>query len=133
MKKNLITLFALLSLLSVSCQKEDFTEVTPATVGEATNYSLYYTVDGTTHHATFGTNDERFVFIHQLVALTREGHHVVIRNHIARTIATKEKVVFTTSSETEASTWAEKMVKQGYEVEIIHDKENGVYLCTATK
>lgn len=134
MRKHFITLFALLSMMAVSCQKENFTDVVPATAGETAAYSLCYTVDGTTHHATFHTKAERLAFIRQLVALTREGHNVVIGNGNTSSINfTKEKVTFTTASQEEAASWAAEMVEQGYEVTIIHDKENGVYICIAIR
>jgi hypothetical protein len=134
MKKKLITLFALLSMMAVSCQKENFTDVEPATAGETAAYSLCYKVDGVTYHATFQTKAERLAFIRQLVALTREGHRVVIGNSNTTSInSTKEKVTFTTSSLDEATAWASEMEEQGYEVEFYYDKEKGVYVCIAIK
>lgn len=134
MKKKIITLFALLSLMAVSCQKENISEMEPATIGETAAYTLCYTIDGVAHRASFKTSDERLAFIRQLVALTCEGHHVFIGDgNATSTCLTKEKVTFTTPSRDEAASWAAEMVEQGYDVEIIHDKENGVYICIATK
>ena len=134
MRKHFVTLFALLSMMAVSCQKENFTEMEPATVGETAAYSLCYTVDGNTHYATFQSKAERLAFIRQLVALTREGHSVRIGNSNTTGVnSTKEKLTFTTTSSDEASAWAEEMAGKGYVVEISFDEETGVYTCTAIK
>lgn len=132
MKKTYITLFALLSMMAFSCQKENFTEVQPAAASEASAYTLRYTVDGTTYHATFQTNAERLSFIRHLVALAREGHSVRIGN-TAGINASKEVVTFTTTSSDEAASWAADMESQGYVVDITYDKKKGIYICTATR
>lgn len=134
MKKHYLTLFTLLSMMAVSCQKENFTEMEPATVGETAAYSLCYTVDGSTHYATFQSMAERLAFIRQLVALTREGHSIRIGNSNTTSVNfTKEVVTFTTPSEEEAAAWAAEMTAQGYDVDVQYDKKEGVYICTATK
>ena len=134
MKRRLITIFALLSMMAVSCQKENFMGVDHTNVSETAAYSLCYKVDGVTHHATFQTKAERLAFIHQLVAMTREGHNVVISNGSTFGInATKETVTFTTPSEEEAANWCASMVEQGYDVSMYYDKKQGIFVCIATR
>lgn len=134
MKKNYLAVFALLSMMAVSCQKENFTELEPTVVGESAVYTLSYTIDGVSQHATFNSKAERLAFIRQLVALTREGHNVSLGNgNIVSTNATKEKLTFTTTSEEEAANWAASMMEQGYEVDVQFDKETGEYICVAIK
>ena len=78
MKKNFITLFALLSMMAVSCQKENFTELVPMDASDVTNFSLSYTIDGASHHTVFHSNAERLAFIRRLVALAGEGVRVTL-------------------------------------------------------
>lgn len=134
MKRKLITIFALLSMIAVSCQKENFTDVEPATAGETAAYSLCYKVDGIIYHATFQTKAERLAFIRQLVALTREGHNVVIgSSNTASVNSTKDVVTFTTPSADEAAAWAAEMEEQGYKVDIQFNEKEGIFICTAIK
>ena len=134
MKKNFITLFALLSMMAVSCQKENFTELVPMDASDVTNFSLSYTIDGASHHTVFHSNAERLAFIRRLVALAGEGYNISIADgNTTITRTSKEKVTFTTTSPDEAASWADKMIQQGYEVEIIFDEETGTYTCIAVK
>lgn len=137
MKKNFITiaLFAVLSTLAVSCQKENIM-ATPSIMAEkGTVYSVTYSVDGMTYHLTLVGEDAWHAFLHHMMALAKEGHEVSFRNENAssRVISPKDVVTFTTTIETEASAWAEAMAGQGYEVTIKYDKDSGVYTCTAIK
>lgn len=53
MKKYYITIFALLSMMAVSCQKENFSEVNQVVSSDTAAYSVRYTIDGVSHYATF--------------------------------------------------------------------------------
>ncbi len=132
MKKHFVTLFALLSMMAVSCQKENTTEMEPTTIGESVVYTLSYTIDGASRHITFHSKAERLAFIRQLMAFTREGHTVSIGT-TTTTNAAKEKVTFTTPSLDEATAWVAEMEEQGYVVTFYYDKEKGVYVCIAIK
>ena len=122
-----------MSILAVSCQKEEYTEV-DAITDDVAVYTLNYSIDGATYHATFKNQTDRLAFIRHLVALAREGHHVSIADsNTLVTNTSKEKVTYTTNSSSDAAAWAEKMVLQGYEVEIFFDDATGIYTCIATK
>jgi hypothetical protein len=56
MKKQFVTVFALLSMMAVSCHKENFTEFEPTVVGESAVYTLSYAIDGVSQHAQFDSN-----------------------------------------------------------------------------
>ena len=137
MKKQLITiaLFAVLGSLAVSCQKDNFMNETTVVTEKSAVYSVTYSVDGVTHHLTLVGEDAWHSFLHHMLALAKEGHEVSFRNENASShaISPKDVVTFTTTSGTEAMTWAEVMTGQGYEVTIKYDKDSGVYTCTAIK
>lgn len=134
MKKSYVTLFALLSMMAVSCQKENFSDVTPLAANEVAEYSLRYSIDGNSYHALFHNQAERLAFIRQLMALAREGHHVSIADsNTSITSEIKEVVTFTTSSADEAAAWTYEMTLQGYKVDVQYDEKEGVYICTAIR
>lgn len=59
MKKTITTiaLFAVLSILAVSCQKEPFSEQTPVVAENSIVYKVTYTIDGKTHMITLVGED----------------------------------------------------------------------------
>ena len=72
-------------------------------------------------------------FLHNMLALAKEGYRVRIRQTTAAIGMSKEIVTFTTTNEAEAHAWSKQMIKQGYEVDITYDAKTGIYTCIAIK
>lgn len=135
MKKQFISvaLFAVLATMAVSCQKENLVEPLSATAEVGTVRTVLYTVDGIEHAVTLHGDDAWNTFVNNMLALTKQGHEIIIINENARVqrSLTKETLTFETTSESEANAWAREKADQGYIVTIKCDK--GLYTCVAVK
>ena len=78
MKQNYktIALFLGLSLVAVSCQKENVVEIASNVESTEAYISVTYFVDGIAMHATFNDESSWQEFLHQMFALAEEGHRV---------------------------------------------------------
>ena len=135
MKKMFITvaLFAVLGTLATSCQKETLTELSPVTA-QAETYLITYSVDGVSMQTRLNGDEALRAFLHRLTALARQGHRVTVRNENTFSQAsTKEVITYHTTSEDDANEWAEKMVRDGYDVTITYDDKTGEFICIAIK
>lgn len=141
MKKNIITvaLFAVLTSLAVSCQKEETniaTATSPAVIADNdTVRSVVYTIDGVSHRLTLLGDEAWHDFLSRLFALAEEGHSVTFFNEEAasRVIPSKEVLTHTTTNKAEAYQWAEHKGNEGYTVTIVFDEKTGIYTCYAYK
>lgn len=139
MKKHVISvaLLAVLATMAVSCQKENVTDFASETVVSQTGtvYTVQYAVNGVLHTITISNDDEWGAFMQTVFALSREGYSVCIMdgNRQFNSFAAKETVVYTTSSETEAESWTQKKVLEGYKVTVVFDKDTGKYTCIAIR
>lgn len=134
MKKTFknVALLAALSLVAVSCQKED---VLPIIGTEQTADSIYvvYSINGEVYHATLGES-EWDAFMERMLALARDGYEVIFsKNRTSLTSQSKEKVTFVTNSKEEAYSWSSAMIDQGYTVSITYNQSTGEYTCIAIK
>lgn len=136
MKRTFKTLAAFTAILltAVSCQKEDtFTLPMDVTVVNEDTV-VHYTVNGETLSINIPNNEAWDAFMDMMLALAREGYTVSfgrgaqVGNHLS-----KETVVYTTTSESDAKGWATEMNNQGYEVTISYNSKTGIYTCTAIK
>ena len=129
-----VAIIATLGTLATSCQKEAFLEEQCYVVDMEAGYSVHYSINGTSFHATLHDEDEYNAFIAYLFGLARQGNEVTFRDdNQPSTGLTKDVVVFTTSSEEEAATWSKKMASNGYTVTISFDQQSGVFTCIAIK
>lgn len=130
-----VALFTMLGVIAVSCQKETVMEQGSTLSEPQATYKVSFSVDSKSQMVVLHDQNEVKSLLHYLTSLTREGHHVSIGQCDAteRQCLTKETVVFTTGSQTEAEGWALKMVLDGYNVDISFDENNKVYVCTAVK
>lgn len=136
MKKVVVTvaLFAVLGTLVTSCQKENITNLSPVTTQTAETYLIAYSVDGVSMQMQLNGDEELRAFLRRITALARQGHRVTVRNANALSQSlSKERVEYRTKSEDDANEWAQKMIKDGYEVAIDYDDETGEFVCTAIK
>ena len=134
MKKTFknVALLTALSLVAVSCQKED---VLPIIGTEQTADSIYvvYSINGEVYHATLGES-EWDAFMERMLALARDGYEVTFsKNRTSLTSQSKEKVTFVTNSKEEAYSWSSAMIDQGYTVSITYNQSTGEYTCIAIK
>ena len=135
MKKTFTTiaLLAVLGTMAVSCQKENIIDETFVTTEKSTVYIVSYSIDGVAHQVTLAGDDAWHDFLHRMLALAEEGHAVSFRNESAASRVASHKETVTTSSQTDAYTWSEKMANNGYTVTILYNEDEGVYICVATK
>ena len=123
----------MLGTLATSCQKETLTELSPV-AAQAETYLLTYSVDGISMQTQLNGDEELRAFLRRLTALARQGHRVTVRNANALSQSfSKERVEYRTKSEDDANEWAQKMIKDGYEVAIDYDDETGEFVCVAIK
>lgn len=139
MKKHVISvaLLAVLATMAVSCQKENVTDFASETIVSQTGtvYTVQYAVNGVLHTITISNDDEWDAFMQTVFALSREGYRVSIMdgNRQFNVFSPKETVVYTTTKETDATTWSKKKVSEGYQVTVVFNKETGEYICIATR
>ena len=138
MKKTTVKVLAMATILGLTaagCQKENVYE--PVESGqEVTKVCMMsYCVDGEWHESFVNGEEAYREFIARMVALAREGHKVNFREggKSLQSVASKERVVYTTTSEADATKWCLQMAHDGYEVTLEYDVETGVYTCTAVK
>ena len=134
--KKIVRVMALCTVLGVStisCQK-DMSEFQQMAVGNATEkYTLTYYVDGDVHHAVLSGENMLDSLLHNLFAIAKEGHRVVVSSREGNLKTTREVVVYTTHSEADARNWSRKMIAQGYSVDIEYNPRTGIYTCTAIR
>ena len=135
MKKKIIkiaSLCAVLSLTTISCQKEPMFDSTMQQTDVSIMYTIGYTINGVSHITTFNSEEAYYQFLQYLFAMAREGYTVSFRNNAQQqTSSSKERVVFTTNNESEAIAWGKKMSDAGYTVSIEYNQETGIYTCIA--
>ena len=67
--------------------------------------------------------------------MAKEGHKVSCYDESKReqTYGAKEKVTYETTDENSARKWIDKMIGEGYEVQLTYDEKTGMYTCTAER
>ena len=132
-----VALFAVLATMAVSCQKENVIDFAPeTTISEAgTVYTVQYAVNGVLHSITISNDSEWDAFMQTVFALSREGYevHIMDENRPANGLSTKETQVYTTTNESNASTWSKNKVYNGYQVTVVYNQTTGEYTCIATR
>ena len=137
MKKLIIpaTLLAMITLTTVSCQKEVLTEPTLPTVENSATRTIRYTVDGTAYRQVIHSDEDLDALMLTLFALAREGYTVRMmdENQTINENSTKETVTYTTQDKDKAIKWAKEKYNEGYNVTISFNQETGEYTCVATR
>ena len=134
MKKHFVTLFSLLGMLAVGCQKEEFADNVSAVEESQASFSLRYSLNGSSYYVSFQTEEDFNAFVEQLIALAREGYEVQMTDgRTLRAQSSKETVTYDAKTQADAEAWAEDKVKQGYTVTISYDHVNELYHCVATR
>lgn len=135
MKKHFISvaLFAVLSILAVGCQKEDFVGHTATTEEVGSVRTVLYYVNDEEHRVTLYGEDEWESFVDSMMTLAEQGYDVRIinENAAARKGGVTEVQTMTTTSQSEAKTWSMKKADEGYSVATRY--ENGQYKCVAVR
>ena len=129
------TLLAMLSLTTVSCQKEVLTEPTSSTVENSAMRTIRYTVNGTAYRQVIHSDEDLDALMFTLFALAREGYTVRMmdENQTFNENSTKETVTYTTQDKDKAIKWAKEKYNEGYNVTISFNQETGEYTCVATR
>ena len=137
MKRFLIpaTLLAMLSLTTVSCQKENLVETAIQSVENSAARTIRYTVNGTAYRQVIHSDEDLDALMLTLFALAREGYTVRVideNTNLCETCA-KEKVTYTTKNKNDAIAWSLEKINEGYDVTISFNQETGEYTCVATR
>jgi hypothetical protein len=137
MKRILIpaTILAMLSLTTVSCQKENLVETAIQSVENSGTRTILYTVNGTTYRQVIHSDEDLDALISTLFALAREGYTVRVmnENQSINEYSEKETVTYTTKDKNSAYNWAKEKILEGYDVTISFNQETGEYTCVATR
>lgn len=130
-----VALIAVLGVTAVSCQKEPNVGPQINVTESAAKYTITYSVNGVVHTALLQSEEELNALLRQLVAYSRQGYQVVVSDNelSSSVVPSKETVTYTTRVESDAISWAEEKVKEGYVVTISFDETTGVYTCVATR
>ena len=130
-----MALFAMLSLTTVSCQKENLVENATQSVENSATRTIIYTVNGTTYRQVIHSDEDLDALMLTLFALAHEGYTVRVmdeNNNLCESWA-KEKVTYTTKNKNDAITWSLEKFNEGYDVTISFNQETGEYTCVATR
>lgn len=136
MKKTIksVTLFSLLSLTAVSCQKENIAEtLNPVASKAVATYTVCYTIDGVSTQVTLVGETAWNDFLGLLFAFAEEGHSVSFLRTDRVFSQSKETVTYTTKDKDKALAWADDMSNAGYQVSIEFDEDTQEYTCIAIK
>ena len=137
MKKIIIpaTLLAMLSLTTVSCQKENLVKTATQSVENNATRTIRYTVNGTAYRQVIHTDEDLDALMFTLFALVREGYTVRMmdENNTFSETSVKVTETYTTKIEKDAKTWAKEKMMDGYVVTITYNEQTGIYTCIATK
>ncbi len=130
-----VALFAVLSIMTVGCQKEDLSaNLQSNSMSESiSSYVIQYTIDGVPYRITVKSEVERTLFINKMISLAENGHKVSFGNESQQNVAAKEVIHFSAKTKDEAYKWASKMNLDGYDVSIEFDEKTKTYNCTAIK
>ncbi len=131
-----LALLAVLSTLTVGCQKDTFIDTAQETTGFNTNvYIVHYSVNGVQQTVTLHSEDEYDSLLVQLIALARKGYEVVFydNNYTPQPGVTKDVVTYVTDSSDQAAAWAKEKAGEGYQVRITFDEKTNLYTCIAYK
>ena len=137
MKKFIIpaTLLAMISVATVSCQKENLIEPTAPVVENSATRTIRYTVNGAVYRQVIHSDEDLDALMHTLFALAREGYTIRImdENTSFTEDSVKETLTFTTKKENEAIAWSKEKTLEGYTVTMTFNEQTGEYTCVATR
>lgn len=137
MKRMLIpaTLLVMMSVATISCQKENYVEPTAPCVENSATRTIRYTVNGTVYRQVIHSDEDLDALMHTLFALAREGYTVRVmdENQSFSENSTKETVTYTTKDKKKAYDWAEEKILEGYDVTISFNQQTGEYTCVAVR
>lgn len=130
-----IALALLLGGLLPACQKEEMVEQNYHAVENNQTATITYVIDNELYTAEIRNDREREELFSFLLSMAKEGHKVSCYDESKReqTYGAKEKVTFTTTNKTDAYKWVDKMIGEGYEVDLTYDEKTGMYTCTAIR
>lgn len=131
-----LALLAVLSTLTISCQKDTFTDTAQGTtVCNTDMYTVQYSVNGLQQTVILHSDDEYEALLIQLTALARKGYEIVFfdNNYTPQSGVTKDVVTYVTDSSNQASAWAKEKAGEGYQVRITFDEKTNLYTCIAYK
>ena len=130
-----MALFAMISLTTVSCQKENLVETAIQSVENSAARTIRYTVNGTAYRQVIHSDEDLDALMLTLFALAREGYTVRVideNTNLCETCA-KEKVTYTTKNKNDAIAWSLEKINEGYDVTISFNQDTGEYTCVATR
>ena len=124
-----------LVLLTPSCQKETINVNEFKTDQMSEKKLLFDTIDGKDMSMVVTSEAAWQSFLKQMVCLAEEGRSVSFRIDYGsiRPVGSKEKLIYTTPSQSDAQTWCDQKAKDGYVVSMEYDPITKIYTCVATK
>ena len=135
MKKKVLNvlLFATLSLVAASCQKETSDNPNYPAAEISTAYSVTYTIDGVSQMDIVSSYLLYTQLVNRLLESATAGHSVTfkIAERSSNVANSKDVKKYSTKDRDQAFKWCETMGQQGYAVSVSFDKETGTYNCVA--
>lgn len=126
-----------LALFLAACQKEQITPTISESnaISEVCQYSIFYWINDVCYSTHLKDKAEVGQLIQMLSTLAVEGNVVSIGNNDipSSKASLEDERTFQSSDFNEFNKWVEEMILDDYEVKWSYDKENGLYIGTATK
>ncbi len=136
-KTKLSILTACITLLAVSCEKEerfDFLDTSSQAECSVETEHVCYSIDKGPYCDLWCSLSQWDAFMLELLDLTRLGHSVSVYNpDTFLNLCVKETVVMKFPSSKDAVEWSKEMRDKGYRVDIFFDERDGVFVVTATR
>lgn len=137
MKKLIIlpTLFAMLTIATVSCQKESLRDQRTHYFKSHGYHTICYYVNGTVHRCTITSDNDWSSLMEAILSFARQGYTVCMRydNNNFSNSYVKETIKYTTTNKDDAIKWSQNKIIEGYAVTVNYDEETGEYTCIATR
>lgn len=137
MRKAIIlpTLFAMLTIATVSCQKESLRDQRAHYFKSHGHHTICYYVNGIAYRCTITSDNDWTSLMSVIFSFARQGYTVsmMFENNNFSNNYVKETIKYTTKKKEEAIDWSQNKIIEGYAVTINFNEETGEYTCIAVK
>ncbi|MBO4588800.1 MAG: hypothetical protein J5711_07905 [Bacteroidales bacterium] len=134
MRRKIITmaLFVSMTLLAASCQKEENSCSEMSAIELSNAKTISYSIDGKMYSVTVQNEAEYDELLTTLLTVAKNGSVVKLYNTNNYNNGAKETITYQTHNLNQAKAWVKDMQDAGYNVTMVYDKDQDLFICTAT-